>query len=156
MASQKRVIDYWREGQALRAKEPKKNFGWVYFLIGLLIGLFLFSLANAEPADETLNYKPVAVGMGFLLAPICLTGDSNGLDWGHAIELEGFSYAETDIIADFLPKDLKFFAPIISFEINTLYRMTELQGKPGDYLVFKKMIADDMGIAGWTVLKIKF
>ena len=74
MASQKRVIDYWREGQALRAKEPKKNFGWVYFLIGLLIGLFLFSLANAEPADETLTYKPVAVGMGFLLAPICLTG----------------------------------------------------------------------------------
>ena len=133
-----------------------KNNGWIYFTVGLLAGWFLFSLANAEPADETLNYKPVAVGMGFLLVPICLTGDSNGLDWGHAIELEGFSYAETDIIADFLPKDFKFMAPIISLGANSLYRIGELTGKPSDDLIYRKIIADDLGIAGWVVLKIKF
>ena len=60
MASQKRVIDYQREGQALRRKEKKKDYrGLILFMImtALAIGLFRPSCAHADfTVDQYFNY----------------------------------------------------------------------------------------------------
>lgn len=80
MAIEKRVVDYWREGQALRAKEKKKSFGWVYFLIGLLMGMALFNVSHADqdwfsytcknlgnPADPKWLHPAISCGLAFTL-----------------------------------------------------------------------------------------
>ena len=123
-------------------------------LVIILCALAVYAFAKPVHAEQNADWKPAIVGTGLLLAPIPVCG--NGLEWGHAIELEGFSYAETDIVARFLPENVRPVAPFLCFFVNTIYRVGELSGGKGDDLVIRKAIADDLGIVGWVSINIKF
>jgi len=118
----------------------------------LALGILLASFGMVQ-AQETLNYKPIIVTSVLALSPILYSNDQ--LSFGHSLELEGFSYAETSLIAQILPKEFDFLAPICSVSLNVLYRLGEMNSSNVD-LVKRKMIADTMGIVSWSVLKFNF
>lgn len=106
--------------------------------------LILLSFSPVMAQDDTLNWKPAAVGIGLVLAPLALTTD--GLSVGHAWELEGFSFAETTIFGLFLPKDLRWLSPIVCMAVNGVYRLSEFNGS-NNVLIQRKMACDYLGIA---------
>lgn len=98
------------------------------------------------------DWQPAFVGMGLLVAPIKLTSKDNS--WGHAIELEGWSYAATDIFGRFLPKEQWYMAPVIVTLIDLIYRTGE-DGSLND-LHRRELACDLLGVAGRVAVEIKF
>lgn len=117
-----------------------------------LLLLSLLSLVGVAGADEPkLDLQSSLVGAGLLIAPAPFTGPD--LSLGHAWELEGFSYAVTDIGERILPKGYQFMSPIAVGLLDGFYRGGEGFGND---LIRRKFICDLLGILGRVSLDIKF
>ena len=103
-------------------------------------------------ADEVPAYNPLLVLAVGVVAPVAVT-DKN-LPWGHAIELEAFGYADTDLLARFLPKDLFPVAPVISALLALGYRLTENGGFSMNDFGRRKLACDWMGTVGRVGVEI--
>jgi hypothetical protein len=107
------------------------------WLIVLAIGLLFIASCHPVHADEPDPLRVVTIGAVVFAAPAFY--ETNDLQMGHAWELSGFTYATTDGLGRFLPKDMWFISPIINFIFLGGYRLSEL-GHGQDDLIFKKMI----------------
>ena len=120
---------------------------WAFITCFVLLAL----IARQLHAEPEVDWKPVGIGTGLLVAPIPMA--SSDLSWGHTIELEGWSYAATDIFGRFLPKDYWFLSPIMVTVVDTMYRAGE--GLDQD-LTRRKLACDLLGVAGRVTIEIKF
>jgi hypothetical protein len=128
----------------------------------LLLLLFLATLGVAGIAraagvafDGTssptqLDYRPIGTGVGLLVLPIGMS-DSQ-LPWGHAIELEGFSYAATDIMERVI-HEKPWVGPVIIGAADILYRSGEDLSQD---LTRRKLACDLLGVVGRVAVDIKF
>lgn len=128
-------------------REAKLHF-WAFVAMFVMLAAMACRLHAEEPNPD---WKAAEVGTGLLLAPVPVT--SPDLSWGHAIELEGWSYAATDVFGRFLPKDQWFLAPVMVGVLDTVYRAGE--GLDGD-LTRRKLACDLLGVVGRVSLEIKF
>lgn len=108
----------------------------------------LLAFTVSARADE-LNWQPAIVGIGLLTAPIALTDSYN--TYGHALELEGFSYAATDIFDRFLPSNDWFVGPLLVGMADSAYRIGEMNG--GDKEAGKELVCDFFGVIGRVTVK---
>lgn len=119
-------------------------------VILLLFAIYcLISLAIEEAyADELqpFDLKPAIVGTVLLIDTLPFV--NKDLSWGHSIELEGWSYAATDIIGRFLPKEAWPMAPVIVTVFDVMYRI----GEPNQ----GKLACDLLGVFGRVCVEIKF
>jgi hypothetical protein len=107
--------------------------------------ILVFLLASLVHARENDSLRAVGVGLSLLVAPAQLT-DQN-LSLGHTWEIEGFSFAATDILYRIVPKELDFLAPVLAFLGDAAYRAPELSG-PNGGLAMRKFECDCLGIVG--------
>ena len=129
-----------------------KNWWGPIFLIGVAMALAVLLVAPKLHAEEpNLDWKAAGVGMGLLISPLAVTDPY--LSWGHAIELEGWSYAATDIFGRFLPKDFWYIAPLMVLAVDSTYRAGEGFEKKG---TGEKYACDLLGIAGRVTVEIDF
>lgn len=126
-----------------------------YIALALIFALDTFSgcvrVAHAEDFDPV---KASLVGVGMLVAPLAVADPQ--LSVGHSWELEGFSYAATDIFYRFFPKDFKFMAPVLVGSLDLMYRIGELRGTKADDLVCRKLSMDLTGVLARVVIEVKF
>jgi len=99
------------------------------------------------------DWGPFFTGLGLIIAPWKLKGD--GVDFNKAIELEGWSYAATDIIDRFLPKQGKPMAPVMVTLFNVGYRLLE-DGGLNSATNRRKLLFDELGVLGRVEIEIKF
>ena len=144
------VHEAYERAKKLEALEsPKTMRAFRLMVLMAIVALTMtFSLAHCEPEAD---WKPVGVGMGLLVAPIPLLPPD--MDLGHAWEIEGFSYASTDILGRFMPKEYWFLSPICVGVADTIYRAGE--GLNSD-LIRRKWACDLLGITARVSLEIKF
>lgn len=116
----------------------------------LLFTTFLVLAGMAHADEPQLDYRPLGVGVGMLIAPIGMT--DSGLPWGHAIELEGFSYAATDIMDRLVPEK-PFLGLVIIGAADILYRSGEDLGQD---LTRRKLACDLLGVLGRVSVDFKF
>ena len=115
-----------------------------------LILAILLVCGTAQAQEKNLpNWQPAIVGAGLIFAPVAL--QSNDLSWGHGMELEGWSYAATDILGRFLPKDFWFLSPIVIGAVDGMYRAGE-----NTPLAYRKLACDLTGVLGRVAVEIKF
>lgn len=117
----------------------------------LIFFLTFLALIGCYADEPKLDYQALGTGIGLLAAPIPLADGQ--LSWGHAIELEGFSFAATDIGKRILPKDLDFVAPVAVGVLDLMYRAGEGLESP---TIQKKLVCDWLGVLGRVSLDIKF
>lgn len=114
--------------------------------------LFLCICLNNANADEPkLDYQAIGTGVGLLAVPAPFTGSD--LSLGHTWELEGFSYAATDVMGRILPKYVGWVAPVLIASADLLYRSGE--GLEND-LTRRKLACDWLGVLGRVSVDIKF
>jgi len=113
-----------------------------------------FALASLAHSQESPNWQPAIVGTGLILAPMAL--QSPDLSWGHGMELEGWSYAATDVFGRFLPKGFWFLSPIVIGAVDGLYRKGEMNDKASTALATRKLGCDLLGVVGRVAVEIKF
>lgn len=116
----------------------------------LIIGLAFFtSFCFAD--EHKLDYQALGTGVGLLAAPAPFTGTD--LSLSHTWELEGFSYAATDVMGRILPKDIGWAAPVLIASADLLYRSGE--GLENE-LTRRKLACDWLGVLGRVSVDIKF
>ena len=116
----------------------------------LIIGLILS--ATVCLADEPkLDYQALGTGVGLLVAPAPFIGSD--LSLGHSWELEGFSYAATDVMGRILPKEVNWASPTLIASADLLYRAGE--GLNND-LIRRKLACDWLGVLARVEVDIKF
>jgi hypothetical protein len=106
-------------------------------------------VATAEEGHDFA--KPFLVGSVLVFAPMGF--DGGGLTWGHAIELEGFTYAATDLGFRFLPEEISFLSPVIMTGLVFAYRLPEM-GLGRDDLIWRKVGADLLGVVCRVVIEL--
>lgn len=119
-----------------------------------IILVVLLHLAGAVAALGEENHdfaKPFLVGSALVFAPMAF--DSPQIPWGHAIELEGFTYGGTDLGFRFLPEEIKWASPFIMAGLVLAYRIPQL-GRGEDDLILRKMGMDGLGIVGRVVIEL--
>ncbi|HVZ80282.1 MAG TPA: hypothetical protein VHE12_05690 [bacterium] len=116
-----------------------------------LLAWLLSAALQAAQTEPKLNWAPALTGVSLLMGPIPLS--SQDLPWGHALELEGWSYAATDIFQRFLPKGYGWLAYPIVLAVDAIYRAGELnQGH--DDLALRKGLCDLGGIVAHAEVEI--
>lgn len=121
--------------------------------MGIRLLFLIFALLPlASYADEPrLDYQALGTGVALLVAPAPFSG--NGLDLMHdGWELEGFSYAATDILDRAFPKELNWLSPVLVGSADLLYRT----GEGMDDLTRRKLVCDLLGVAARVSLDFKF
>lgn len=116
-----------------------------------LIAVFGMLVSICLADEPKLDYQALGTGVGLLAAPAPFVG--NDLSLGHTWELEGFSYAATDVMGRLFPKDLNWVAPILMASADLLYRSGE--GLEND-LTRRKLACDWLGVLGRVSVDIKF
>jgi|SRR6185369_729827 len=107
-------------------------------------------VATPTPSD-TDTVRALCVGTGLLFAPLPFT--NKDLSLGHSLELEGFSYAATDVGYRFFPKDLKWLSPVLVLLLDFGYR-SEQFGKGNDDLAWRKFCCDVLGVVARVTITL--
>lgn len=120
-----------------------------------LLLLALLAFAPGCPRVATAQEDPgkvFLVGSALVFAPLGF--DSPDLSVGHAWELEGFTYAGTDLGWRFLPKDIAWMSPVIMTGLVLAYRLPEM-GRGADDMILRKLGADLLGVAARVVIELE-
>ena len=105
--------------------------------------LFLWAAWGICEGAETKPWQPVIVGTGMMTATIPFTSDT--LSWGHSIELEGWSYAATDVFGRIIGDKNWWAAPLFVAMLDGLYRAGEKNSG-------NQLMCDYLGILGATTV----
>ena len=118
--------------------------------MALIVACFCTQLAHAEHWEPV---KAFSVGVGMILLPIAV--NDKDLTWMHSMEIQGCTYAATDIGFAFFGPDLAPASPALVELFCFGYRIIEIKEDPAhEGLYLKKLALDSAGVAACVIMNL--